>query len=394
MTGKRGTKGILLEETLRAYFIRAGLFAIRGIPLSVDGEELSDVDIWLYETPTGSSRRRLILDAKSKTKPKAIERLFWTKGVHDFLRVDGAYIATTDTRPLLKRISRDLGVLVLDGADLKRMMESGKVLFSDRLHEEDMEDLIRAVDQSRGNKQLYRSYRDLKASLIEEFGSGTTNRAIDAFAFFSNAFIKSHPMSDAASVCLRLAYLAASFAAIAFDYILTGVSFRSHKERRNTIANVIRYGFEDEASGLEKVRIATALVEKYTPNGRTVAQNLEQAIRRDIERIPADEVADYVVNNLRNRRGFEFGRSLEWRAFCRNLIGFDALNSDEKSFIGLLLDYSGISREYFASGWTRGEGRSLERPERNGKIEVDQQEMDLAEVAQSSKEEAGSGQME
>ena len=153
MANKSGAKGLLLEETLRAYFIRAGLFAMRGIPLIVGGEELSDIDIWLYETPTGSCRRRLILDAKSKSRSKAIERLFWTKGIYEFLRIDGAYVATTDTRPLLKRMSRDLGVLVLDGTDIKRMVESGRILFPDRLHEEDMEKLIREVDRSKRNRE-------------------------------------------------------------------------------------------------------------------------------------------------------------------------------------------------------------------------------------------------
>lgn len=365
MAKKTGAKGILLEETLRAYFIRAGLFAMRGIPLTVNGEELSDIDIWLYEIPTGSSRRRLILDAKAKTRPKAVERLFWTKGVFQLLRVDGAYIATTDTRPLLKRISRDLGIYILDGTDLKRMRESGKILFPDRLHEEDMVNLIQAIDQSRRSKELYKVYRDLKASLVDEFGPGTANRALDSFGFFANVFTESHPMGDAAAVGLRLAYLSASLVAIALDFVLTSVSFKSNEERRNTMVNVIRYGFEDEDSGLENVRIATALVEKYAANGRTLAQNIEQAIRRDMEKIPAEEVADYIVNNLKSRRGFELARNLEQRAFSRHLVGYDALSPEEKAFIGLLLDFSGIGREYFASGWTSG-GDVLESDRQDG----------------------------
>ena len=373
MAKKSGAKGNVLEETLRAYFIRAGLFVARGIPLTIGGEELSDIDIWLYETPTGSSRRRLILDAKSKTRPKAAERLFWTKGIYEFLRVDGAYIATTDTRPLLKRISRDLGISVLDGADLRRMRESGKILIPDRLHEEDLENLIRTVDQSRRSKELYKGYRDLKASLIDQFGLGTTNRGLEFFAYFAGVLIGSHPMSEAASVGLRLAYIAASLVAIAFDFILAGVSFRSQEERRQTLVNVIRYGFEDEDRGLERVRVATALVEKYAVNGRTLAQNIERAVRKDFDRIPAEEVADYIVNKLKSRGGFELGRSLEGRAFSKCLAGYDALNTDEKAFIGLLLDFVGIEREYFASGWkndrhvSEGEGQDEDGDAQNKK---------------------------
>ena len=80
--------------------------------------------------------------------------------------------------------------------------------------------------------------------------------------------------------------MAASVVAIAFDFVLASVSFRSHNERRNTVVNVIRYGFEDEDIGLAKVRVTTALIEKYATNGRTLARNIEQAVRRDFERIP------------------------------------------------------------------------------------------------------------
>ena len=381
MARKSGSKGILLEETLRAYFVRAGLFAVRGIPLVVDGEELSDIDIWLYETPTGSSRRRLILDAKSKTRPKAIERLFWTKGVRELLQVDGAYIATTDTRPILRRLARSLEISILDGTDLKRMMESTKVLFPDRLHEEEIESLIRSVDEVRGNKLLQNNYRDLKAGLIDEFGSGTINRSLESFAFFSDNFIKSHPKSEAASVCLRLAYVAASLAAIALDFVLTNVSFRSQKERQVTVANVIRYGFEDQESGLEKIRIATALVEKYATNGRTIAQNLDQAVRRDLERIPAEDVADYVVNRLRNRGAFEIARSLDRRAFNKTLVGYDALSPEEKSFIGVLVDFCGLGREYFALGWTGGDDSGEERSEEQEPSGENLWQLDLTKTA-------------
>lgn len=372
MATRSGDKGLLLEETLRAYFIRAGLFVARGVPLTVGGDEVSDIDIWLYETPTGSSRRRLILDAKSKTRPKAIERLFWAKGVCEYLRVDGAYIATTDKRPLLKRMSRKLGISVLDGSDLARMVESGKILFSDRLHEEDMEKIIRTVDQSRRNKKLYRAYRELKASLVDEFGPGTTNRALDFFAEFSHIVAQSHPNSEAAAVGLRLAYVAASLIAIALDFVLTGVSFKSREDRRSTIVNVIRYGFEDEESGLEQVRIATALVKKYATNGRTVAKNMEQVIRRDFEKIPAEEVADYVVEKLKSRGGFELARSLEERAFNTRLIGYDSLSLDEKSFVGLILDFVGVEREYFASAWTTTKNALQDRrPNEDAQAEID-----------------------
>jgi hypothetical protein len=85
--GAHGDKGYQLEELLRAYFLRAGFFVVRGVPFQHAGDDLTDIDLWLYERPTGSSRRRQIVDAKSKTKPKAVERLLWTKGLAQLLDV-------------------------------------------------------------------------------------------------------------------------------------------------------------------------------------------------------------------------------------------------------------------------------------------------------------------
>jgi hypothetical protein len=99
----QGAKGAVLEEVLRAYFLRAGFFVVRGVPFRFADEDLTDVDLWLYERPTGASRRVQICDVKYKQRPKAVERIFWTSGLAGALEVDGAYVATTTfSRPCPK----------------------------------------------------------------------------------------------------------------------------------------------------------------------------------------------------------------------------------------------------------------------------------------------------
>ena len=105
---KSNQKGIVLEELLRAYFLRAGFFVIRGVPISFEGDDLTDVDLWLYERPTGTTRRVQIVDIKYKQRPKAVERLLWTRGLVDALDVDGAYVATTDKRKNLRKVAKKL----------------------------------------------------------------------------------------------------------------------------------------------------------------------------------------------------------------------------------------------------------------------------------------------
>ena len=352
MNAKDGKKGYELEELLRAYFIRAGVYAVRGVPLRLDGDDLTDIDIWLYERPTGSSRRRQIVDAKSKTKPKAVERLFWTKGLYELLMVDGAYIATTDTRPLLKEMSRRLGLSVLDGADIKRMADSDKVLFPNRISEEELQEKIKKLDSARRNKDAQNSYADLKAALIDNFGGGTVNRGLEHVSGFSSGLVASHPDSSGSEVMIRLFYLAASITAVALDYSLSKVSFKSADERRSTIQNVIRYGVEDEVRGMEKVRIATALIEKYAANGRAVAQSVAQGIKNDYAAVPAEIISDHVMKHLKSDGLFRLARLLELRAFSREVLGFDDLSAEEKAFLGTLLDFSGVDRAGVAKSWS------------------------------------------
>lgn len=65
-TSKTGSKGLALEEVLKNYFSRAGYVAVRGVPYRVDGEEVTDIDLWLYERPGAATRRRIIVDVKNK----------------------------------------------------------------------------------------------------------------------------------------------------------------------------------------------------------------------------------------------------------------------------------------------------------------------------------------
>src|SRR6478752_4141986 len=101
--GKRGSKGTDLEETLKVYFWQAGYFAVRGVPFRLDDEDITDVDLWLYERPAALTRRRLLVDAKNKKVPRAAERLVWAKGLQSALGVDGAIVASTDRRTSSRR---------------------------------------------------------------------------------------------------------------------------------------------------------------------------------------------------------------------------------------------------------------------------------------------------
>jgi len=124
-----GQNGYALEELLRAYFLRTGFFVVRGVPLTYQGEDLTDVDLLLYESTRAGTRRVQIVDIKYKQKPKAVERMFWTRGLLETLGVDGAYVATTDSRAALRRIAERLELMIIDGKDLQRIREQPDIAY-------------------------------------------------------------------------------------------------------------------------------------------------------------------------------------------------------------------------------------------------------------------------
>ena len=347
-----GSKGFDLEELLRAYFIRAGFFVARGVPLQYAGEDLTDIDIWLYERPTGSSRRRQILDAKSKNKPKAAERLFWTKGLMELLNVDGAYVATTDARPLLRAMSKQLGISLLDGADLRRIGSSDKVAFPDRLTEEEFLLKISRFDKIRRDRSVHAAYSDVKSALIDNFGAHTLNRALDTLGALASLAVSLHPNSEDAELACRVSYFAASITALAIDFVSSEFSFRTVDERKTAILNAIRFGNSDAVAGRERINLAVGLLRRYGPQGEATGHAVEAAVMRDIQQIPAEIIGDYVAKNSKQDELFQIARRLEHVAFSKRLQSFDALGSEEKSFIAALLDFCGVDRSRFAKSWT------------------------------------------
>jgi len=95
---KTGKKGLETEEVIRSYFLGAGFFAVRGVKLRRGDDDLTDIDLWLYERSATLARRRIIIDIKDKAEPKAAERLFFVKGLAEIMQVEATGVVTSDSR--------------------------------------------------------------------------------------------------------------------------------------------------------------------------------------------------------------------------------------------------------------------------------------------------------
>lgn len=353
MSGKQGNiKGTALEEVLRAYFLRAGFFVVRGVPFSIEGEDLTDVDLWLYERPTGTTRRVQIVDVKAKSKPKAVERLFWAKGVAHALDVDGAYVATTDKRQCLRQIASKLDLVLIDGTDLQRIRDSSHVDVTERMTDEDLIKELSAVDKQRKNKELQNTRLAILATLSSGFGPSSVARSLDLFQCLAATTVSSYPNSEGAIASGRLAYLASAIVCESLDYVSVAAPFRAVEERRELMLNAVRYGAIGRENGRRTLSLAIELVRKYAPGGSSLAKTVESGLEADLNAIPAEIIADQAARMLKDGQLFSVGRELEQAAYLQPCPTFDALSTGAKSFFGALLDYANVRRETFAAAWS------------------------------------------
>ncbi len=352
MSGSRGAAaGANLEEVLRGFFLRAGFFVVRGVPLRFSGDDLTDVDLWLYERPTGTSRRVQICDIKYKQRPKAVERILWTRGLADLLDVDGAYVATTDRRAGLHAIAKRVGLSLIDGNDLAKMQSSQSLANSIRLSDEELSAQISAVDKDLRGREFQSARDDVLSSLSEGFGTASLVRALGAFCALTERAVCLHPESAATGISVRLAYLAASLVCASLDFVSVERAFRGLEERRELILKAVRFGALGSDEGQRAIDLALGLVEQYGASGRSTARLIDAKMRQDLQAIPAEIIADQAAKLLRGDQLFAVARGFEHCAYERNLSGFDGLEPAVRSMLGALLDYAGVDREKFAAAW-------------------------------------------
>lgn len=153
-----------------------------------------------------------------------------------------------------------------------------------------------------------------------------------------------------AAICAgRLSYLAAAIACQSLDYVSVSAPFRSPQERRELVLNAVRYGALDQSGGLKRLRVAIELVRKYAPG--PAASSVELGLKRDLDAIPAEIIADQTVRMLRDGQLFSVGRVLEAAAYRHVCPPFDDLPAQAKALLGSFLDFAAVRRDAFAASW-------------------------------------------
>jgi len=345
-----GAKGYKTEELIRKYFLQSGFFVLRGLNLVYEGDELTDIDIWVYERSATLARRRTIIDIKDKAKPHAAERLFFVLGISKLLGVEGVGVATTDSRPSLRELAQKNKVLWINGEDLKRLKKSPSIAKIKRLSEEDLQKEIASLDKSRGGKHIMSQYENAKSSMADRFGVSSANLCLDATRDFAELSIRCHPGSKQAQTLGRLTYLSAALCAASFDFASADTALRPVAERKKAMINSIKFG-SDSKSFEERIEWAETAIRDYAPNGNTLAKTVRNRIMKSITSGKADDLADIIVRLSHNNLLFDAARHLEMAAYAISPPTFDQLPNEAQSFLGAILDYCGIERKLFKQSW-------------------------------------------
>jgi len=347
---KTGDKGYKTEELIRRYFLEAGFYVIRSVLLQSHSQDLTDIDLWIYERSATLARRRTIIDIKDKAKPQAAERLFFVKGLVEISQVDGGGVATSDSRKYLRELARSHGVLWLDGVDLQRMKNSKQLQEVTRLTDEELTSLFAAVDKQRGGNFLKDSFIEIKSSVGDRFGPSSANSAIDMFGAFCKEVITAHPKSPSINPYARMAYFAASISAISLDFTSAESALRPFNERADHLTNSIRYGDNLDQFN-QTLKWAEAAIRDYTPNGAGVSQIFKDNFLKQLADVPAEGLAKITATLAQTDALFEIGKELEQAAYALELRTFDQLSSNTKSYLGALLDFADVDRAKFATAW-------------------------------------------
>ena len=301
MAKAKSTKGQDAEEALRQYFLSLGFFVMRGVPFSFSGWEVTDIDLFLYIRKTTITRERINVDIKRKQTPKAIERIFWTKGLQEVLGFDRCIVATTDKRPATREFGSLHDVMIMDGNFLNRLTKH-YTYHEAKFTEEQLMDELDCKSIVDTKLTLSSFYRLSKSKLINNFDFNGFNLFHNNVKFAIEEYIASNQKSLPS---LRLLYASISFMLLTLDFKSRHLAYLEVDDRKKEIIEGIRFGEAGKQRASEILGTAVALAEKAT-SGDLFAKNiLQQEIDTQLNKYPAEGLAEYfskseVMKNLFN----------------------------------------------------------------------------------------------
>ncbi|GKS10864.1 hypothetical protein YDYSY3_18640 [Paenibacillus chitinolyticus] len=109
---KSDQKGFSFEYDVFGMFQSQGYLVRRGVPLSY-GNDATDIDVMGIVFTSPFQGHRIICDCKNKVKAKPFERIFWAKGLGEFVKASNVFVALNKTQWEIIRFAASGGVKIV-----------------------------------------------------------------------------------------------------------------------------------------------------------------------------------------------------------------------------------------------------------------------------------------
>lgn len=336
-------KGGRMEEVLREYFLEQGYFVVRGAKYTVDEFEITDIDLWLYQRTSSFSRQRFNVDIKNKRTPQALERILWAKGVQTCLRLDGALVATTDTRSTLKRFGDANSVIVLDGTLLSKLKHR-YANATRRISEEELAALARGDKGDKLGVGWVQRLAATKSRVLTQLDFDGCNSILNDIRYFAEQVLT---VRNRAQVACRLFYLSTALALITLDFILRDFSFDERKSQSDHLNDGLRFGTLGKQGAERVFATAAKIASAYLRDGNVRSAELVKHLRSEAMKLPVEILTEFVLKTNSGKALFDLARSFEAQAFAKHFQAPAEMPVDSRAVIGAALDFHQIDRKAF-----------------------------------------------
>ncbi|OXA95028.1 hypothetical protein B0A75_19485 [Flavobacterium oncorhynchi] len=327
-------KGELMEEKLRLYFINNGYYVARGVKYNFEGDEITDIDLFLYGRTSSMTRERINVDIKNKNKSsKAFERILWAKGLQTLLKFDGCVVATTDKREVLRKYGLKHNTIILDGNFLQKLTYGTNIRVSEDSFLSELSK-IKNFDTP-GNSTWKNKYENSKSRILSELDfSGFNSALLDLKYFLLKCFD-----TQKKEIALRTSYIILSHSLIILDYILKDIAFLEPEARKENLSDGFKYGNLGKNGVDQTINMALQIAKSKIST---------QEIKKRLDTNEMDILKEYFSKNDTMRNIFKWALSFEQLGFQTATTFPNELPADLKGTLAIILDYFQISRkDYF-----------------------------------------------
>lgn len=325
-------KGELMEEKLRIYFLNNGYYVVRGIKYSFKGNDITDLDLFLYGRVSTLTRELTNVDIKNKKSPKAFERILWTKGVQQLLNFNNCVVATMDKKPATREYASKHNITLLDGSFLQKL----NYQLTDRISEEEILILFsNNFSYKTFNRKSWKDlYEESKSRLLDQLDFSGYNYNLILLKYFAYKIFDPQKKD----VAIRIIYAFLSHNLLTLDYIMKDISFLEPEERKSIIESGLKYG----NLGRDGIQKTLEMAIKIS-NSTTTATQINKAIDdTNVDSLKEFFTRQEIIKNL-----FKVSIKFENLAYAKSITHPNFLDPELKNILAILIDYFDISRKKF-----------------------------------------------